>query len=122
MQQTIHGDCTELTAFVCEHLSVCLHNPFSQEAVCCIHHPAFLIQLFLCRQKIADMNRVIHKSCQQMCQSRRQIQFLSFNFKSEKKKTLAIFCRQEKGIIEIAAAITSANADCHHELKRLSSH
>ena len=39
MQQTIHGDCTELTAFVCEHLSVCLHNPFSQEAVCCIHHP-----------------------------------------------------------------------------------
>ena len=24
---------------VCEHLSVCLHNPFSWEAVCCIHHP-----------------------------------------------------------------------------------
>ena len=39
MQQTIHGDCTELTAFVCEHLSVCLRNPFPQEAVCCIHHP-----------------------------------------------------------------------------------
>ena len=28
MQQTIHGDCTELTAFVCEHLSVCLDNLF----------------------------------------------------------------------------------------------
>ena len=39
MQQTIHGDCTDLTAFICEHLSVCLHNPFSWEAVCCIHHP-----------------------------------------------------------------------------------
>ena len=39
MQQTIHGDCTELTAFVCEHLFVCLHNPFSWEFVCCIHHP-----------------------------------------------------------------------------------
>ena len=39
MQQTIHGDCTELTAFVCEHLSVCLHNPFSHEAFCSIHHP-----------------------------------------------------------------------------------
>ena len=38
MQQTIYGDFTELTAFVCEQLSVCLHNPFSQEAVCCIHH------------------------------------------------------------------------------------
>ena len=37
MQQAIHGDCTELTAFICEHLSVCLHNPFSREAVCCIH-------------------------------------------------------------------------------------
>ena len=39
MQQTIHGDCTEPSTFVCEHLSVCLDNPFSQEAVCCIHHP-----------------------------------------------------------------------------------
>ena len=38
MQQTIHGDCTELTAFVCEHLSSCLRNPFSREAVCYIHH------------------------------------------------------------------------------------
>ena len=38
MQQTIHGDCTELTAFVCEHLEACLH-PFSWEAVSCIHHP-----------------------------------------------------------------------------------
>ena len=38
MQQTIHGDCTELTAFVCEHLSSCLRNPFSREVVCCIHH------------------------------------------------------------------------------------
>ena len=38
MQQTIHGDCTELTAFVCEHLSVCLYNPFSRQAVCCIYH------------------------------------------------------------------------------------
>ena len=28
-----------LTGFVCEHLSVCLHNPFSCEAVYCIHHP-----------------------------------------------------------------------------------
>ena len=28
MQQTINGDCTELTAFVCEHLSVCLDNLF----------------------------------------------------------------------------------------------
>ena len=26
-------------SFVCEHLSVCLHNPFSWKAVCCIHHP-----------------------------------------------------------------------------------
>ena len=40
MQQTIHGDCTELTAFVCEQLSVNLHMfTFSREAVCCIHHP-----------------------------------------------------------------------------------
>ena len=39
MQQIIHGDCTELTAFVCEYLSVWLHNPFSWGAVCCIHHP-----------------------------------------------------------------------------------
>ena len=39
MQQTVHGDCVELTAFVCEHLSVCLHNPFSWEAVCCIDQP-----------------------------------------------------------------------------------
>ena len=37
MQQTIRGDCTKLAAFVCEHLFVCLHNPFSWEAVCCIH-------------------------------------------------------------------------------------
>ena len=37
MQQTIHEDCTELTTFVCEHLSVCLHNPFSWDAVCSIH-------------------------------------------------------------------------------------
>ena len=28
MQQTIHGDCTELSTFVYERLSVCLHNPF----------------------------------------------------------------------------------------------
>ena len=34
-----YGDCTELTAFVFEHLSVCLHNPFSWEAVSSIHHP-----------------------------------------------------------------------------------
>ena len=39
MQQTIHDDCTELTAFVCEYLSVWLHNPFSWGAVYCIHHP-----------------------------------------------------------------------------------
>ena len=39
MQQAIHGDCAELAAFICEHLSVCLHHPFSWEAVCCIHHP-----------------------------------------------------------------------------------
>ena len=39
MQQTFHGDCTELTPFVCEHFSVCLHDSFSQEALCCIHHP-----------------------------------------------------------------------------------
>ena len=38
MQQTIHGDCTELTPFVCEHILVSLHNPFSGKAVCCIHH------------------------------------------------------------------------------------
>ena len=34
----IHGDCAELTTFVCEHLSACFHNPFFREAVCCIHH------------------------------------------------------------------------------------
>ena len=39
MQQTIQGDCTELTAFVCEHLSVCSHKPFFWKAACCIHHP-----------------------------------------------------------------------------------
>ena len=39
MQQTIHGNCTELTAFVCESLSECLLNPFPQEAVYCIRHP-----------------------------------------------------------------------------------
>ena len=39
MQQAMHGDCAELTAFVCEHLSICLHNLFCQEAVYCIHHP-----------------------------------------------------------------------------------
>ena len=39
MQQTIRRDCTELTASVCEHLSVCLTNPFSREIFCCIHHP-----------------------------------------------------------------------------------
>ena len=26
-------------AFICEHLSVCLPNPFSRETFCCIHHP-----------------------------------------------------------------------------------
>ena len=30
---------TEVTAFVCGRLFVCLHNPFSQEALCCIHSP-----------------------------------------------------------------------------------
>ena len=39
MQQTIHGDYIELTAFVFEHLCVCLHNPFTREAICCIHQP-----------------------------------------------------------------------------------
>ena len=39
MQQRSHGDFTELTVFVCEQLSVCLHNPFSRESVCFIHHP-----------------------------------------------------------------------------------
>ena len=34
----IHGDCTELTE-LCKHFSVFLHNSFSWEAVCCIHHP-----------------------------------------------------------------------------------
>ena len=38
MQETIHEDCTELIAFVCEYLTVRLHNPLSQETVCCIHH------------------------------------------------------------------------------------
>ena len=39
MLQTIHRDYTELTGFVCDHLFVCLHSPFSWEAVCCIYHP-----------------------------------------------------------------------------------
>ena len=43
----IHGDCTELTAIVCEHLPVCLQNPFSQEAVCCIRHPVKLLSFIL---------------------------------------------------------------------------
>ena len=38
MQETIHEDCTELIAFVYEYLTLCLHNPLSQETVCCIHH------------------------------------------------------------------------------------
>ena len=38
MQQTIHEECTELTAFFSEHFSVRLHNAFSWEAFCCIHH------------------------------------------------------------------------------------
>ena len=38
MQETIHEDCTELIAFVCEYLTVRLHNPLSLETVCCIHH------------------------------------------------------------------------------------
>ena len=43
----IHGDCTELTVIVCEHLPVCLHNSFSQEAVCCIRHPVKLLSFIL---------------------------------------------------------------------------
>ena len=61
MQQTIHGDCTELTTFVCEHLSVCLHNTFSQEDVWCIHHPHWKHEQdqlfgipFLCFSSLAD--------------------------------------------------------------------
>ena len=36
---------------------------------------AFLIQIFLHRQKIADVNGDIFRSCRQMCKSRRQIYF-----------------------------------------------
>ena len=64
MQQTIHGNCTELTAFVCEHLSVCLHNPFSQEAACCIHHhhrKHTQDQLFLQKIKSNIIYFTVHK-------------------------------------------------------------
>ena len=39
LNAAIQGDYTELNTFVCNHLSVCLHNPFSWEAVYRIHHP-----------------------------------------------------------------------------------
>ena len=37
LNAAIQGDYTELNTFVCNHLSICSHNPFSWEAVYCIH-------------------------------------------------------------------------------------
>ena len=59
----------------------------SEKLLCCPYHSlglkfegyklhqltAFLIHLFSRRQKVVDMNRVIHKSRWQTCQSRRQM-------------------------------------------------
>ena len=44
-------------------------------AIMCAHSTAFLIQIFLRCQKIADVNGDIFRSRQQMCKSRRQIYF-----------------------------------------------
>lgn len=44
--------------------------------------------------------------------------FILFS-KTENKKTLAIFCRCERGTIEIISAVTTAFADCRRELERL---
>ena len=41
-----------------------------------IEESAFLSQIFLCQQKIADMNGDIFRSRWQMCKSRQQIYFL----------------------------------------------
>ena len=94
MQQTIHRDCTEPTAFVCEHFSVCLHNPFPQEAVCCIHHPHKKYvqnQLFLGPLFYLFSGKVVHVS---LC-------FSSFadwiKYSETPKYSEQYFCDQESG-------------------------
>ena len=64
------------------------------------HNAAFLIQLFLRQQKIADVNCVIHKSRWETCQSRWQILFLSFNFKSERKKDGQFFADAKRKLLK----------------------
>ena len=95
MQQTIHRDCTKLTAFVCEHFSVCLHNPFPKETVCCIHHPHKKHeqnQLFLGPMIYLFSGKVVHVS---FC-------FSSFadqiKYSETPKYSEQYFCDQESGL------------------------